>query len=299
MKKTIKFMSFLLCILLISSLFTGCNVQEQIETVGDVIMQEYPVTIGEVTVNQKPKKVVVLTDALADAVIASGFETSLIAAPEESDHNNFKTLTKINPEDTASIIALTPDLIISNVYSEEQKAAFTEAQIPFVTINLARNREDYERLYKELGAVLGGSNTGANNALENARSIFTTLDDLQRIIPESIVVKTACYIFDTEGKGVTGDMLAGTVMNYCGLSNIFAGGENGEYDIEYLKIIDPQYIFCPIGLKEEIMKNKEFKDLDAVVNDRVFEVEEKLAKRNGRSIITFATTIAGMLTPSF
>ncbi|MBE6732092.1 MAG: hypothetical protein E7564_10420 [Ruminococcaceae bacterium] len=297
MKKTIKFMSFLLCILLISSLFTGCNVQEQIENVGDVIMQEYPVTIGEVTVNQKPKKVVVLTDALADAVIASGFETSLIAAPEESDHNNFKTLTKINPEDTASIIALTPDLIISNVYSEEQKAAFTEAQIPFVTINLARNREDYERLYKELGAVLGGSNTGANNALENARSIFTTLDDLQRIIPESIVVKTACYIFDTEGKGVTGDMLAGTVMNYCGLSNIFAGGENGEYDIEDLKIIDPQYIFCPIGLKEEIMKNKEFKDLDAVVNDRVFEVEEKLAKRNGRSIITFATTIAGIAYP--
>ena len=297
MKKYVKIMSFLLCVLLVASLFTGCNVQEQIETVGDVIMQEYPVTIGEVTINQKPKKVVVLTDELADAVIASGFETSLIAAPEESDHNNFKTLTKINPEDTASIISLSPDLIISNVYSEEQKAAFTSAEIPFVTIELARNREDYERLYKELGTAFGGSNTGANKALENAQSIFTTLDDLHRIIPESLVVKTACYIFDTESKGVTGDMLAGTVMNYCGLTNIFAGSENGVYDVEDLKIIDPQYIFCPIGLGEEVVNHEDFKDLDAVINGRVYEVDEKLAKRNGRAIITFATTIAGIAYP--
>lgn len=297
MRKSIRLLSFLLSVLLITSLFTGCNVQEQIETVGDVIFNEYPVTVGDVTVSQKPKRVVVLSDELADAVIASGFETSLIAASEDSDQNNFKTLAKVDPLDTASIIALTPDLIISHTYTEEQLAAFSDAKIPAVTIRLARNREDFERLYKELGSLLGGSHTGSEKALQNAQSVFRTLDDLQRIIPESNIVKTACYVFDTKGAGVTGDMLTGTVMSYAGITNVFAGASDGVYDVQDLSVVEPQYIFCPIGLKDEIMKDKNFKNLNAVKNDRVFEIDEKLAVRNGRSIIMFATSVAGIVYP--
>ena len=297
MKKSVKLISLILALLLTVSLFTGCNVQEQIETVGDVIMQEYPVTINGVAVNQKPKKVVVLTDELADAIIASGFETSLLAAPIESDHKNFQTLTKVDPNDTASIINLAPDLIISNVYTNEQLSDFQNAEITCVTISLAKNREDFERMYKEIGSVLGGSNTGCNKALENAQSVFRTLDDLSRIIPESNIVRTACYIFDLEDSGVTGDTLAGTVMNYLGLTNIFAGATDGVYNKEDLDIINPEFIFCPIGLKEEIMNSKDLKDISAVKNGKVFEIDAKLAKRNGRSIITFATTVAGIVYP--
>ena len=297
MKKYLKYICFIMSLFMLLSVFTGCNVQEQIENVGDVIMQEYPVTIKDVTVTQKPKKVVVLTDELADAVIASGFETSLVAAADDCDQNNFKTLTKVDPADTDSIIALAPDLIISDVYTEEQLSAFNSAGIPCVTIDLASNREDFERMYKEIGSVLGGAHTGMETALNNAQSVFRTLDDLQRIIPETMIVKTACYIFDIEGSGVTGDMLAGTVMSYAGLTNVFAGSENGVYDIEDLKIVDPQYIFCPVDFMDNIMRNRELKELTAVKNGNVFEVEEKLARRNGRSIISFATTIAGIVYP--
>ena len=155
--------------------------------------------------------------------------------------------------------------------------------------------EYYRYQYPQLNMAVG--NTGMETALNNAQSVFRTLDDLQRIIPETMIVKTACYIFDIEGSGVTGDMLAGTVMSYAGLTNVFAGSENGVYDIEDLKIVDPQYIFCPVDFKDNIMRNRELKELTAVKNGNVFEVEEKLARRNGRSIISFATTIAGIVYP--
>ena len=72
---------------------------------------------------------------------------------------------------------------------------------------------------------------------------------------------------------------------------------DSKYDIEDLKIVDPQYIFCPVDFKDNIMRNRELKELTAVKNGNVFEVEEKLARRNGRSIISFATTIAGIVYP--
>lgn len=292
-----KCMASVLCVLLAALAFSGCSSPVNVDQSGAAGTQEYPVTVNEVTINKKPTKAVVLSDSLADVVIAAGYETSLIAAADTCDQSEFSTLTKVSASDNQAVLGTGADIILSDQFSDSQKADFDAAGITYVAIAGAKNREDFERMYTQLGSVLGGASTGYNKGLDAAQNIFTSLDDLSRVIPKSETVVTGCYLFDTEGQAVTGDMLMSTIMTYSGITNVFKGSSGGTYEFENLRITNPQYIFCPIGMKDTIMADQNFKSLSAVKEGRVYEIDRDLAVRAGRSVVNAATIMAGVAYP--
>lgn len=296
-KRWFRILCCLLTVCMMAMVFAGCQAPVNVDESGAANVQDYPVTVNEVNINSKPTKAVVLSDSLADVILAMGYETSLVAAADTCDQEAFSTLQKISASDTQAIIGVEPDVILAESFTEEQSAAFAEAGIPCVAIARAKNREDFERMYSQVGAVLGGASTGYNNGVDAARNIFTSLDDLSRVIPKSETVITGCYLFDTQGNAVTGDMLASTIMTYSGITNVFKGGQNGTYDFENLRITDPQYIFCPIGMKEEIMSNSDFKVLTAVQNGDVYEMDQRFVLRQGRNVVNAALAFAGTAYP--
>lgn len=288
--------AFCAAVLMVSS-FAACSAPVDVDSNGAATMQDYPVTVNEVTINSKPSKVVVLNAGYTDAILAMGYETSLAAVTPDCTQNDFSTLQKVDADDSNAILGLTPDLVISDVIDEGLKAKLKEGGINFVEITPARNREDYERMMSQLGSLVGGASNGYNKGLETAQSIFTSLDDLSRVIPDNGKVVTGCYIYDTQGKAVTGDSLSSTVMSYAGITNIFKGVKGGTYDFENLKIMDPNFIFCPAGVKDQITADTKFAKLSAVKNGHVYEVEPSMAEWYGRTIVTYATTIAGYAYP--
>lgn len=290
------FCSFLaLCLLLFT--LAGCKTPVNVDESGTSAAQDYPVTVNEVTINAKPAKVVVLSDNLADVILAMGYETSLIAAADTCDQEDFTTLQKISAADTQAILDTGADVVLAESFTEEQSAALSEAGITYVAVSGARNREDFERLYSQVGSILGGAGAGYNDGLSAARKIFTSLDDLSRIVPKSETVITGCYLFDTQGNAVTGDMLASTVMSYAGITNVFKGSTGGVYEFDNLKITNPQYIFCPIGMKSVILEDANFKSLRAVKEGNVVEVDERFVRRSGRNLVNAAMAFAGTAYP--
>ncbi len=293
-----KLSALLLVLILVLSSFAGCKSSVDVDKNGTADLQNYPVTVNEVTIDSKPTSVVCLSASLADAILAMGYETSLKAVSEDATQDDFSTLTKVNASDVDAITALSPDVVIAESFSDDMSSKLTEAGVKFVAISASSSRSDFERLYTQLGSVLEGANTGYKKGQETAESIFTSLDDLSRIIPESKTILTACYLYDDESKAATGDTLISTVFEYAGLTNIFKGSENGTFDFENLKIGNPDYIFCDTGVKDKIMSNENFASLKAVTNGNVYEIPSSEIEWQGRTVITTATNIAAVAYPS-
>lgn len=290
--------AMLLSVIMICSSFFACTQPVNVDEGGvSAVTQDYPVVVNEITINAKPSKVVALSGNIADIILAMGYETSLAAVSDDSTQTDYESLQKFSVDDVDGICGITPDLILSDSFTDAQRSAFDAAGIQYIEISRATNREDFERMYSQIGSCLDGAGTGYTKGIETAQSIFTTLDDLSRIIPETDTVITGCYLYDTESSAVTGDMLMSTLMTYAGITNVFKGTTGGSFELSNLKITNPQYIFCPAGLKTEIMADTDLASLTAVRNGNVFELEPQYGTWEGRTVVLAATEMAGIAYP--
>ena len=262
-----------------------------------VITQDYPVTINEVTIDAKPQKVAVLSGSLADVVLAMGYETSLALASEDCTQPELEVLTKISATDSAAILNGGVDLVLAETMDDATRAALEEAGVKVLLLNRAANREDFERLYSEVGSALNGTSTGATAGVKAAQNIFSSLDDLARLVPESTTVVTACYISDLSGQAVTGDELGSVMMSYMGLTNIFKGRTGGTFTYEDLKLSDPTMIFCTEAVRTQILADTQYAELTAVKNGRVYAIDPHYMEWQGRTVYTAALEMMGLAYP--
>lgn len=258
---------------------------------------EFPVEIGDVTISARPQKAVALSPSLADVVLALGYETQLAAAGEECTQESLRDLQKIDSQDASAVLGVGPDLVLSaEPLDDEAQSAYEGAGVPVLVVQPAVDREDYERLYSQVSSAFAGGDSGYNAGIETAQSIFTTLDDINRIVPKEKVT-TACYLYDLESSAVTGDMFGSTIMSYAGVTNVFKSLDGGAYEFQTLRISNPDAIFCVPGLKSQIESDSRFQEFQAVRNGRVFEMDPSLMEWQGRTVVTAAYEISAACFP--
>lgn len=287
--------AFVLCFALVFSTLAGCSDVQSIIS-GVAAGGEFPVDVAGVTIQARPQKVVVLSPSLADVVLALGFETQLAAGAQECTQESLRDLKKISRDDPQAIIGEGPDLVLLDPDSSAPTAALQEAGITVLSVSPATDREDFERLYSQVASALAGGGPGYDEGIRVAQDIFLSLDTINRIVPSDRVT-TACYLYDLEGSAVTGDMFGSTIMTYSGVTNVFKSLEGGTYDFETLRISNPNAIFCPPGLKDQILNDSRFQDSQAVKDNKVFEMDPSLMAWQGRTVIETAYEISASVFP--
>lgn len=273
----------------------ACSQPANIES--GAVAQEYPVTINELTLNAKPKKVAVLSGSLADVVLAIGYETSLSLAGEDCTQPELQVLQKVSATDAETMISSGVDLVLAESIDDATQTALTEANVPVLVLERAKNREDFERLYSQVGTALNGGSTGYNAGVKAAQKIFSSLDDLARLAPESNTVVTACYISDLNGQAVTGDELGSVMMSYMGLTNIFKGLSGGTFAYEDLKLSDPTMIFCTEDVRGHLLSDTQYANLTAVRTGRVYAINPNYMRWQGRTVYTASIEMMGLAYP--
>lgn len=273
----------------------ACSQPVNIES--GAVAQEYPVTINELTLNAKPKKVAVLSGSLADVVLAIGYETSLSLAGEDCTQPELQVLQKVSATDAETMISSGVDLVLAESIDDATHTALTEANVPVLVLERAKNREDFERLYSQVGTALNGGSTGYNAGVKAAQKIFSSLDDLARLAPESNTVVTACYISDLNGQAVTGDELGSVMMSYMGLTNIFKGLSGGTFAYEDLKLSDPTMIFCTEDVRGQLLSDTQYANLTAVRTGRVYAINPNYMRWQGRTVYTASIEMMGLAYP--
>lgn len=287
--------ALVLCLALVLCGFAGCSQVQGIVS-GVTNTGEFPVVIGDVTISARPQKAVVLSPSLADVVLALGCETQLAAGSNDCTQESLLNLEKIDGTDPQAVIGAGPDLVLTTSGDSAMASALSDAGVPYVEISPATSREDFERLYSQVSSAFFGGGPGYDKGIQTAQDIFTTLDDINRIVPKDKVV-TACYLYDMDGSAVTGDMFGSTVMSYAGVTNVFKSLEGGVYEFSALEVSNPDVIFCVPGLKDQILSSGNFADFQAVQEGRVFEMDQSLMEWQGRTVVTTAYEISAACFP--
>ncbi len=267
---------------------------------------DYPVTIGDVTIDKAPSKVIVLDPSLADIIttLGSGFEIKLTARGEECTQEALSPIPAVGtPEepDIQQILTRAPELVLtSEELSESQKEQLDSAGIQALVLEPATDRETFEALYSNIGSAMLGAKSGYETARKRAREIFLSIDDVGRLIPEDEKTVTACYVKDAKtGELLAADTLGGRLLEYAGAINIVSESANAVMSAGELETADPQFIFCAEGEKEAVASHALFSDLNAVKNGNIIEIPSSYMEWQGKTVLTAVIALAGAMHPDY
>ncbi len=267
--------------LLTAALITGCAACST-ETDG-----EYPVKLANYTINEKPDSIVCLSDSVADIMIACGYADRITARSDECTQSELASVPSVGSKDdpdTGKILDAEPDVVFADkTISDDSRNKLKDSTNVFIMMP-AQTTEDLTALYESVCAVTDGDKSGRETGKEKSKSILVTLADLQRIIPESDIVKTGCYLYDADGSAANDKTFEGKLLSYANLTNVCAVANSNTDALTKISISDPDYIFCAEGVKASIEKDSNYKDLKAVKNGNVYEIEADLIQRQGNSL---------------
>lgn len=286
MKNTFRIVAAVLSLLLCLSL-AACSKGNQSEE-SSLPLSEYPLTVGGLTVKAPPQNVIVFSENLADVILSCGLEDALIARDASCSQSALSVLPAVEETNVSAIRDLNPDLVLFDSEPENFEELALRG-IPVMVIESARSRAGLEKLYSDVASVFLGKTTGAAEGSAQAQKMLSSLDDVTRSLPESAVLCTACYVSDLTGGGAGGDSFIGVLFEAAGLTNGFQS--TADTSLSALKIVDPNYIFCPKGISAQILSSADFAPLRAVQSGSVYEIDSSLITRQGQTLVDAAQYI--------
>jgi len=260
---------------------------------------DFPVTVGNVIFDEAPQKVAVLSDNLADIIIACGYEGKLAARSDACIQDDLQILPSVgtpDSPDSSKLRDLGVDLVLGDeCLDPDLKKALSDNGIDVLIIKPAANENDLKKLYNNVASILGGSYNGKMKAMSTLNTVQRQLDNIKNVSGESHVVVTSCYIYDLDGDqcrvAVNSDY-ASSLFEYASVTNVMAEDEDGIIGIDMLIRSNPQCIFCAEGVKEKIVGNKDLKSLSAVSSSRIFTLPKKYIELQGNTRVTAVDYLA-------
>lgn len=282
-----------ICTLLLT---TSCNmiVKEDSDE-----QYDYPVTVGNAVFTESPKKVAVLSDNLADIILACGYEGKLVARSDSCTQESLSVLPTVGTPDEPSMSKLTElgvDLVLGDESLDDELNQEVESMgARVLIIKPAANDDELKKLYNNLASILGGNYTGKMKAMSTLDSIQSSLDSIKNSIVDTNVLSTVCYIYDVDGDQCEvsyGDDYTAELFDYAQVTNVAAEDDDGYIGIDTLLRSNPENIFCDVGVYEKLTGNKDLKSLTAVVNAKVYTLPQEYLTLQGKTRITTVDYIA-------
>lgn len=279
--KIIKILSVVMAVMLLMGSFAGC-----VEKSG------YPVTVGGAEISKAPEKVAVLSEQAASAIYALGYKSYLVGAPSEFLETEIPGVTDLGNSmfiDYDKVYELAPDvLIVQGELSDSVMANLKSRNITVVLLETPIKYSEVAPYYEALSKLFLGE-------IKYTEAYDPYIGESERIISETATslkgVTKRVALFVEEGYVATGDTIAGEALTKAGMKNIAADKTDYMMSAAEIREADPEVIFCPEGLSESIMQLEAYKDITAVKNGAVYEVDAEALVYASEG---FAATIQSM-----
>ena len=265
---------------------------------------EYPVKIAGHVFDAKPENVVCLSDSVADILIACGYADAIVAKTDECDQEELDNVPSVGARDSISvqkIASVSPDVVFTDrTVPEEVLDELNEDNYNVLNMIRAHDGKELSILYESISAVMGGNETGRESGEKKASSLLQSFDAMERMIPdrgENEAQITACYLYDVDGTAATDEAMCGQLFNYAKVLNVCAASETSLNTSEAIKLSNPNYIFCDVGVKDQIMSDERYKSLEAVKKKRVYEIDARTFDRQGDSMTEVLSFIIQTIYP--
>ncbi|WP_238013445.1 ABC transporter substrate-binding protein [Dactylosporangium sp. AC04546] len=261
----------------------------------------YPVTVGNVTLEQRPTKIVSLSPSTTEMLFAVGAGAQVTAVDDNSDYPAEAPTSQLSgfQPNAEAIVAKNPDLVVLTTDANKIVDQLAKFKIPVYLAPAAVTLDDTYRQIDELGR-LTGHGTEATDLVGRMRS---DIDKLIKDLPSRSSRPTYYYELDPTLYTVTSTTFVGSLFTMAGLQNVAdpadPGGAKGGYpqlSVEVLVQADPDLVFladtkCCKQSAETVAARPGWSGITAVKTGRIVTLDDNVASRWGPRVVDLLRAI--------
>ncbi len=267
----------------------------------------YPLTVidsygREVTIEEKPEAVVSLAPSITETIFALDAEDVLKGRTDYCDYpeevKEIASIGSLRDPSIEAIASLAPDLVIASThFKEETLAKLEEIGIKVIVLSSQDRFDGVYEVIEETGRVLDHN--------KEARDVILNMKAKVQLITEKISDLEPTEVYYVVGFGEYGDYTAGgdtfisQMIEMSGGVNAAAEIKGWSYSIERIIEKDPYMLICSIhhDSKKNIEMTRGYKDLTAVKEGRLFEIDDDLLDVQGPRLADGLEALAKVLHP--
>ncbi len=310
-----KYILSALALALMLSVSTGCTstdsteaAETDTESTTEVVADtaEFPVTVTddagrEVIVSEEPMRIVSLAPANTEIVAALGLLDRLVGVTTYDDYPpEVVDIAKIGDFITPNLEAIAaaePDLILATTGVQADVIAQLENLGAIVIAVDPQSLEDVSLAVRMVGAATGATAQADTIAADMESAIDEVVAAVSAEEPVPCFLEIAQDPLYTVGEGT----LLHDLLVVAGGANVVMEPGYVGYSLEQLLADDPEVYLATLGSMSDpsaLDDRAGYSDLSAVVNDRVFVLDDNLVSRPGPRIVEGLRSIAEALHPN-
>ncbi|MGA3526448.1 ABC transporter substrate-binding protein [Melissospora conviva] len=266
----------------------------------------FPVTVGAVTVDQRPERIVSLAPVATEMLFEIGAGPQVVAVDDMSNFPADAPRTDLSgyQPNVEAIAAKSPDLVVTTGDPNDLIAQLTKLKIPVYLAPAAVTLDDTYRQLTELGQLTGR----VDEAGDTVSRMQDEITKLTRDLPKRTAPLTYYYELDTTYYSVTSTTFVGTVFAMAGLESIAdasdADGAAGGYpqlSQETIIKADPDFIFladtkCCGQTAATVAQRPGWSTMSAVRDGRVVGLDDDIASRWGPRTVDLLRVVIDAVT---
>jgi iron complex transport system substrate-binding protein len=262
----------------------------------------YPVTVGSLTLDKQPQRIVSLGPTPTEMLFAIGAGSQVIAVDDQSTFPADAPRTDLSgfKPNAEAIAAKDPDLVVLTDDLNKIVDQLTRLKIPtFVT----PSAKDIDQTYAEIGQL--GALTGhPDEAAALTGRMRADIDKIVQSVPKRGTPLTYYYELDPTLYSVTSKTFIGALFARLGLRNVADAadptGAKGGYpqlSQETLVQADPDMIFladtkCCAQSAESVGARKGWSEITAVKTGQIVALDDDIASRWGPRVVDLVQSAA-------
>jgi iron complex transport system substrate-binding protein len=290
--------------LFLFSLSACSSSSETTDTTVAVETASYPVTVGDLTLESQPMRIVSLSPSATEMLYAIGAGAQVVAV---DDYSNYPAeaaalgtnLSGFEPN-VEAIAGFTPDLVVIAYDPSNLVEQLNALSIPVFIASAAVSIDNVYEQIEQLGVLTG-------HAAESLQLSSQLQADIQAAVAGiTMPTEPLSYYHELDNTlySVTSNTFIGQVYALFGLRNIAdnveAGNDYPQLSAEVIVSADPDLIFladtkCCNETAETVAARDGWGGLKAVTNNRVIELDDDIPSRWGPRLIEFVNAIRDAL----
>ena len=260
----------------------------------------FPVTVGDLTLNAEPQRIVSMSATATEMLFAIGAGDKVIAVDNFSNYPaQTAELEKVDAyqPNVEAISALEPDLVIISYDPGNLVEQLNALSIPVFAAYAVSNLDGaYEQL-EQLGALTGR----LAEAVQLSATMQAEIAEIVAGVTKTEPPLTYFYELDPTLYTITSNTFVGGVMASLGLVSVADGVEAGndypQLSAEVLVDEDPSIIFladtkCCAQSLQTVAERDGWAELTAVKTGSVVELDDDIASRWGPRLVDLVRLVA-------
>ena len=260
----------------------------------------YPVTVGDLTLDAQPMRIISLSPTATEMLYAVGAGAQVVAVDEYSNYPEeaaaLGTMLSGFEPNIEAISGFTPDLVIASYDPGTLVEQLGALNIPVFIANAATSIDNVYEQIEQIGLLTGHADT----ALQLAAQMQTEIEAAIAGVVSPVEPISYFYELDNTLYSVTSNTFVGQIFNLFGLRNIADNVESGndypQLSAEVVVSSDPDLIFladtkCCNETAATVAARDGWGGLKAVTNNHIVELDDDVASRWGPRIVELVVAI--------